>query len=477
MAFLMNHDILIMLKMSIHQTYQIMKITIFWHRRDLRIEDNAGLYRALKESGHPVLPLFIFDSNILNRLEDKSDARVQFIHDNIEHIHTQLKGLGSSIIVKHGNPIEIWNQLLNEYDIASVYTNRDYETYAIERDDEVQTLLEGNGISFHTFKDHVIFEKKEVTKDDGLPYTVFTPYSRKWKAKLETRPDSYVDKNGKNHKLSYYFKPYPNHEYFSNFHPSPSLAIPSLEEMGFQKSDLDIPSKTVAQKIIKLYDQQRNFPAINGTSRLGIHFRFGTISIREKALKASKLNQTFLNELIWRDFYAMILSNFPKVSKNAFRKKYEFIEWRNNEEDFKKWCDGQTGYPIVDAGMRELNQTGHMHNRVRMVVASFLTKHLLLDWRWGEAYFASKLLDFDLASNNGGWQWAAGCGTDAAPYFRVFNPYSQQKKFDKDFEYIKKWVPEYGTDAYVEPVVEHKFARERCLRVFKEGLQQAELAM
>lgn len=449
------------------------KITIFWHRRDLRLKDNAGLYRALKESKYPVLSLFIFDRQILDQLKDKSDARVQFIHEQISLLHQELEALGSSIIVRYGNPVDIWKELLATHSIAHVYTNKDYEPYALKRDHEINELLQTHHIELRSYKDHVIFEEKEVVKADGLPYTVFTPYSRKWKEKLNSKVDTY-HKDGRNYQLSFYLKPYPNHLYQQNYFKTAPLPYPSLTDIGFSKSRIRIPSKTVAQKTIKEYDQKRNFPAIDGTSRLGIHFRFGTISIREKAWKASLLNETFLNELIWRDFYAMILSNFPKVAKNAFREKYEFIEWRNNEDDFKKWCEGKTGYPLVDAGMRELNNTGHMHNRVRMLVASFLTKHLLIDWRWGEAYFANKLLDFDLASNNGGWQWAAGCGTDAAPYFRIFSPMSQHKKFDKNSIYIKKWIPEYDSPDYPQPIVDHKFARERCLRVFKEGLAQAE---
>ncbi len=308
-----------------------------------------------------------------------------------------------------------------------------------------------------------------MTKADGLPYTVFTPYSKKWRKKLESE----VDEKG----AFTYFKSYPNEDYFHNFHQTTPLPNISLEDMKFQPTEIPIPSKTVAQKVISKYSELRNFPAIQGTSRLGIHFRFGTISIREKARKANKLNQTYLNELIWRDFYAQILANFPHVVGHPFRKKYDYIEWRNDEADFKKWCDGQTGYPIVDAGMRELNATGFMHNRVRMITASFLTKHLLIDWRWGEAYFAEKLLDFDLASNSGGWQWAAGCGTDAAPYFRIFNPTSQQKKFDKNYKYIEKWVPEFGTPRYAQPMVDHKMARERCLETYKAGLAKAEVSM
>lgn len=439
------------------------KLNIFWHRRDLRLEDNAGLYHALK-SENPVLSLFIFDEEILSKLEEKDDARVSFIHQEIQRISAELAELGSAIVVKYGKPLAIWKDLLKTYEIGAVFTNHDYEPYAKERDEAVKTLLAAAGISFHTYKDQVIFEKTEITtKSASKPYTVFTPYSKTWKAKLKER-----EENG----LSYYFKPYPNEKYQSNYAKMEPQAIPTLADMGFEPTSIEFPSREVKQKTIKEYDKKRNFPAVDGTSKLGIHFRFGTISIREKARKAQKLNETYLNELIWRDFYAQILANFPKVAKNAFRSEYEQIEWRNNEKEFEAWCQGKTGYPMVDAGMRELNNTGYMHNRVRMVVASFLTKHLLIDWRWGEAYFAIKLLDFDLASNNGGWQWAAGCGTDAAPYFRIFNPESQLKKFDKELKYVKKWVPEYGTDDYPDPIVEHKVARERCLATYKAALKK-----
>lgn len=436
-------------------------INIFWFRRDLRLEDNAGLYHALK-SKNPVLPIFIFDTEILDKLSNRKDARVTFLHNTLKELNDELSALGTSIIVKYGKPQEVWKALLDEYDIENVFTNRDYEPYALSRDAAVEQLLSDSNITFQTYKDHVIFEKDEVLKKDGDPYTVFTPYSKSWRKKLETR----IEPDGS----FFYFKSYPTEKYFSNFLPIEKQSIISLEAMNFQVSDIDIPSKTVPQKIIKNYGEQRNFPAIIGTSRLGIHFRFGTISIREKARKADNLSKTYLNELIWRDFYSQILGHFPHVVTEPFREKYQHIEWRNSEEDFKKWCEGKTGYPMVDAGMRELNATGFMHNRVRMLTASFLTKHLLLDWRLGEAYFAEKLLDFDLASNSGGWQWAAGCGTDAAPYFRIFNPESQMKKFDKDLRYIKKWVPEYETSRYPKPMVEHKFARERCLQAYKKGL-------
>ena len=444
------------------------KINVFWFRRDLRLHDNKGLFHALKE-GHPVLPLFIFDTNILDKLEDKKDARVEFIHDCLTDLNAKLSTEKSSLLVKQGTPGDVWAELIQTYDIHAVFTNHDYEPYAKDRDQKIKELLEKKGIAFHTFKDQVIFEREEVVKGDGTPYTVFTPYSRKWKSRLDSgRPSPEAP--------SRYFDSFASEDHLEGFLKTKPIEIISLKQLGFEATEVDIPSKVVKQGIIRNYDKTRNFPAINGTSKLGIHFRFGTISIREKARKALQLNDTYLNELIWRDFYAMILDHFPFVVNRSFREKYDHIEWRNNEAEFDLWCKGKTGYPIVDAGMRELNATGYMHNRVRMITASFLTKHLLIDWRWGEAYFAKKLLDFDLASNNGGWQWAAGSGTDAAPYFRVFNPTSQQQKFDKDFKYIKRWVPEYGTNKYSEPIVDHKFARERCLKTYKEGLDRAAIS-
>jgi deoxyribodipyrimidine photo-lyase len=339
---------------------------------------------------------------------------------------------------------------------VAVFCNRDYEPYALKRDSKIETLLTDTGIQFKTYKDHVIFESHEILKDDGTPYVVYTPYSRKWKAKLlENGMDSYPTEN--------------HFEAFNTIELGDSI---SLNEMGFEKSEIPFPAKSTTLGIIQRYDEQRDFPAIKGTSTLSIHFRFGTISIRDKVAKGLKSNEKWLNELIWRDFYSQILAHFPRVIDGCFRPKYDFIEWRNNEDEFQAWCDGKTGYGLVDAGMRELNKTGFMHNRVRMVVSSFLTKHLLIDWRWGEAYFAEKLLDFELASNNGGWQWAAGSGVDAAPYFRIFNPYTQVEKFDKQHTYIKKWVPEWGTENYPTEIVEHKFARERCLAVYKDALSQ-----
>lgn len=436
---------------------------LFWFRRDLRLNDNSGLYHALK-SGMSVKPIFIFDTEILDKLDNESDARVTFIYDTIVDLKNELEELGSSLDVYYGKPTEILGELAYQDDVNAIYTNRDYEQYALKRDNAVASTFEENDKEFHSFKDHVVFEKGEILKADGTPYVVFTPYKRKWIERLESR----IEHEGKG--LSFYFKSYPTEKYFGHLLEFEGRKLVTLDEMGFKRTDTAFPSQTVSQSTIKKYDKQRDFPAIDGTSKLGIHFRFGTISIRNKARKALSLNDTFLSELVWRDFYSMILQHFPKVEDQSFREKYEAIEWRNNEKEFEAWCNGQTGYPIVDAGMRELNNTGYMHNRVRMIVASFLTKHLLIDWRWGERYFAEKLLDYDLASNSGGWQWAAGCGTDAAPYFRIFNPYTQATKFDKNRAYIKKWVPEDGTEDYVEPIVDHKEARERCLATYKSAL-------
>ncbi|MFT6338337.1 MAG: deoxyribodipyrimidine photo-lyase, partial [Halioglobus sp.] len=382
---------------------------LFWFRRDLRLNDNAGLYHALK-NGVEVKPIFIFDTEILDKLDNKSDARLTFIYDTISELKSELEAIGSSLDVYYGNPIEVFKKLALDEELQAVYTNKDYERYAISRDSEVESILASKDKKFYSFKDQVVFEKGEILKSDGTPYVVFTPYKRKWIERLESR------KTVENPELSYYFKAYPTEKYFQNLMKFEGRKLIELIDMGFERSETNIPSATVSQGVIKKYEEQRNYPAIDGTSKLGVHFRFGTISIREKARKAQSLSDVFLSELVWRDFYSMILQHFPKVEDQSFREKYEAIEWRNNEQEFDAWCNGQTGYPIVDAGMRELNNTGHMHNRVRMIVASFLTKHLLIDWRWGERYFADKLLDFDLASNSGGWQWAAGCGTDAAPY-------------------------------------------------------------
>lgn len=430
-------------------------VSIFWFRRDLRLDDNAGLYHALR-SGNKVIPVFIFDTNILDGLEEKADKRVHFIHDALVHMQQQLVAMGTSLHVLHGTPADCYNELCSKYQIGAVYTNHDYEPYAAKRDKELATILQAKGISFNTYKDQVIFEKDEVVKDDGLPYTVYTPYSRKWKERL----------------TPFLLKPYPTEQYAANFYTQPPLLIPSLEDIGFKQAPPDVVAAELNEEIARHYDKTRDFPAIEGTTRLSIHLRFGTVSIRRLAKQAMDINATLLNELIWREFYMAILWHFPHVVNGSFKKEYDNIVWRNNEKEFALWCAGQTGFPIIDAGMRQLNETGFMHNRVRMIVSSFLTKDLLIYWRWGEAYFAEKLLDYDLSANNGGWQWAAGSGCDAAPYFRVFNPTLQTEKFDPDFKYIRKWVPEYDQLTYTRPIVDHSMARDRCLKVYKEGLNK-----
>lgn len=426
-------------------------IAIHWFRRDLRLHDNAALHAAMK-SGLPVLPVFIFDKAILDRLPAK-DARVTFIFNALTEMNASLQQIGSSILVHYGNVQEAFEYISATYQVKTVYTNRDYEPYALERDAAVEALLQKKGIGFSTHKDHVIFEAGEVLKADQTPYTVYTPYSRRWKERFQQEE----------------IKVLPDATDEGTFYPFKGT-MPTLKEMGFEPSNIPFPPKTITAGVIKNYSKNRDIPSIAGTSRLSVHFRFGTISIREKALAAANISEKWLNELVWRDFYSSILFHFPHVATNAFKPAYDRIVWRNNEGEFEAWKKGKTGYPLVDAGMRELAATGFMHNRVRMVVASFLTKHLLIDWRWGEAWFAEKLIDFDLASNNGGWQWAAGSGVDAAPYFRVFNPELQRQKFDPQFAYIKQWVPEFGTTAYPKPIVEHSFARQRCLETYKSAL-------
>ena len=428
------------------------KVNIHWFRRDLRLNDNHALFAALS-GDFPVLPIFIFDPNILEHLP-KKDARVEYIHQALEAIQEKLISVGSSLRVFHCSPEKAFEQLHEEFDIQNLFANRDYEPNARRRDKFIYDFLKEKGIPFIGKKDHVIFEANEVVKDDELPYTVYTPYSRKWKARLNEHPIS----------------TYPSETLFSHFLQSNKDVLPTLKEIGFEISGLDFPTLTLNKTAVQNYHLHRDFPAIPGTTRMSLHLRFGTVSTRELVLYGLANNEKWLNELIWREFYQMILYHFPDTVNKAFKPAYDFIVWNNNEEEFKLWCEGKTGYPLVDAGMRELNETGFMHNRVRMVVASFLTKHLLIDWRWGERYFAEKLLDFELASNVGGWQWAAGSGCDAAPYFRIFNPTSQLEKFDKQLEYTKKWVPEFNTPAYTLPIVEHTFARNRCLEKYKEAL-------
>ncbi|MGB5699310.1 cryptochrome/photolyase family protein [Muriicola sp.] len=431
------------------------KVSVFWFRRDLRLEDNTALNKALK-GDVPVLPVFIFDRNILNELP-KDDARVSFIFRTLQKIKKRLEDeTDGSIALYYDEPLEVFKRLNKNFDLQAVYTNTDYEPYATERDNVLHDFFKAKGIDFQTCKDQVIFEKDEVVKEDGDPYVVYTPYMKRWKEHFnKTKPLQTKEEAVSLNNL------------FTDF-SYPDL---DLSDMGFKPSSIEIPDYDVSASLIQNYEKTRNYPAKEGTSHLGPHLRFGTVSIRKMVQKAvAEKNETFWNELIWREFFTQILWHFPHTTQEAFRKKYDRIEWRNNEKEFESWKKGETGYALVDAGMRELNATGYMHNRVRMLVASFLCKHLLIDWRWGEAYFAEKLLDYELSSNVGNWQWAAGSGVDAAPYFRIFNPMTQVDKFDKDRIYIKKWVPEFDSENYVAKIVDHKEARERCLSTYKAAL-------
>ncbi|MDX1462166.1 MAG: deoxyribodipyrimidine photo-lyase [Marinirhabdus sp.] len=430
------------------------KVNVFWFRRDLRLDDNVGFYKAL-HGKHPVLPLFIFDKNILGELP-KDDARVSFIYDQLQQMRTELQEHGSSLAMYHGSPVSVFKTVCEEFEVQNVITNHDYEPYAKDRDTEVSKWLEEKEIGFYTYKDQVIFEKSEIVKDDGDPYVVYTPYMKKWKSTFD------ADSHLKIYYTSQHMDALLQHSRLPNL---------SLSDIGFQRSSIEVPDYDVTPTTIQEYEKTRNFPAEEGTSRLGPHLRFGTVSIRKMVKKAiAEKNETFWQELIWREFFMQILWHFPETVDNAFRKKYDRVPWRNDKKDFKKWKEGKTGYPLVDAGMRQLNTTGYMHNRVRMLVASFLCKHLLIDWRWGEAYFAEKLLDYELSSNVGNWQWAAGSGVDAAPYFRIFNPTTQIEKFDKNKDYIKNYIEEYDTEAYPEKMVEHKAARERALETYKRAI-------
>lgn len=430
-------------------------VNIFWFRRDLRLDDNIGFYHALI-SEYPVLPIFIFDTEILDQLP-KDDARVTFIYETLQRMRSELQEkYKSSIAIYHGKPLDIYKALVKEHNIDTVFTNHDYEPYAKKRDEEIASFLKSKNIPLRTYKDQVIFEKDEVVKTDGNPYIVYTPYMKAWKNKFKT---------------DYRINIFNTSDYLDNLVKHKHLPNLSLSVIGFKSSSQHIEDYNVTPIIIQQYENTRNFPAQDSTSRLGPHLRFGTVSIRKILKKAiAESNETFWQELIWREFFMQILWHFPHTINQAFKSKYDRIEWRNNETEFKAWCEGKTGYPLVDAGMRQLNQTGFMHNRVRMLVGSFLCKHLLIDWRWGEAYFAEKLHDYELASNVGNWQWVAGSGVDAAPYFRIFNPTTQIEKFDKNHTYIKQWVPDYQELTYPKPIVEHKFARERCLRAYKETL-------
>jgi deoxyribodipyrimidine photo-lyase len=431
------------------------KLTVFWLRRDLRLFDNKAFYYALKES-RQVLPVFIFDTNILDELEDKYDKRITFIHQAISELKQELEQYNSSLLIKHGDSYEVFREMIKTYHVEGIYFNVDYEPYAIQRDRKIHELCQQNTIPVKSYKDQVIYDTTDVVKDNGKPYSVFTPYMKKWKSTLNEKD----------------LAEYPTQKFFHKLYKCQPFNLIEIEQLGFQRTKQVFPSKDINETIIKNYNEYRDYPAMDYTSRLGIHLRFGTLSIRNLVQKALELNETWLNQLIWREFFMMILWHHPELEDQAFKKKYDHIDWRNSEKEFILWTQGKTGYPIVDAGMRQLNETGYMHNRVRMITASFLIKHLLIDWRWGETYFAQRLLDYELASNNGGWQWAAGSGCDAAPYFRIFNPERQTVRFDPDKQYIKKWVPEYGTNKYPAPIVEHQFARERALNEYKKALNK-----
>lgn len=426
------------------------EISIFWFRRDLRIEDNHGLLHALK-SGVPVLPIFIFDQKILSNLIDKKDKRISFIHDALKKLNIELLKVNCSLAIFNGDVLEIWKNIIKKYNVKEVFCNEDYEPYALKRDNEIKKLLNQHHIIFNAFKDQCIFAPNEILKPDSRPYLVYTPYKNKWLSKLSL--DNIASYNSR--------------KYINNFLEHKQTLV-KLEDLGFEYSEYN-RKRSLRKTVIQKYDNTRDLPYLDGTSLIGVHLRFGTISIRRCARLGYLENKTWLSELIWREFFMQIMAHFPKAMKISFKEKYRKINWRNNKSEFEKWKAGKTGFPLVDAGMRELNQTGHMHNRVRMVVASFLVKDLLIDWRWGERYFASKLLDYDQCSNNGNWQWCAGTGCDAAPYFRIFNPETQQKKFDPDYKYIKKWVKEFGTDQYPKQMVDHNMAYHRAIRVYKQS--------
>jgi len=434
------------------------EITTFWFRRDLRLVDNAGLYQALKNTAN-IQCLFIFDSVILDPLEDRDDARVNFIYESVRELDSELRKLGSSLWVMHGSPGDVWQLLLSRHAIKAVYCNHDYEPYARSRDLMLKEIFERKGIPFLAFKDQAVLEKDEVLKEDRTPYTVFSPFKRRWLQIID----------------EFQLKPYPTEKYWSRLKKIDPVSggfyrMPFLKDLGFMPSHIPIPSPHNYRDVIANYAVSRDYPGMDATSRISVHLRFGTVSIRRLATEAKETSEVWLNELIWRDFYFYILWHFPHVVKHAFKPEYDRIKWRNDETEFRAWREGRTGYPLVDAGMRQLLHTGFMHNRVRMVTASFLTKDLLVDYRLGEAWFARKLLDYELSSNNGGWQWAAGTGVDAAPFFRIFNPEEQLKKFDAKMDYVRTWVPEVNGPDYLPPIVDHKTARERCLKVYREAL-------
>ena len=429
-------------------------INIFWFRRDLRLNDNTGLNKVLA-SGLPVLPVFIFDTNIIDELP-ADDPRVNFIYDSLFVIDKELRKTGSSILILKGDPLQIWKNLISEHNINEVYINKDYEPYSTERDNKIESLLAEHRISFRRFRDQVIFEENDILKSDGKPYTVFTPFKNSWMRKYRENLTSYVPQK-KPENLTFY---------------QDLTGFPAREDLKLQKSDIRVRNYDLS--VIPDYHKYHDIPAADKTSYLSPHLRFGTVSVRELVWKAYNENPVFLNELIWREFFMQILFHFPHVVTGNFKSVHDDITWRNDEKEFRRWCNGETGYPIVDAGMRQLNSTGYMHNRVRMITSGFLCKHLLTDWRWGEAYFAGKLLDYELSSNNGNWQWAAGTGCDAAPYFRIFNPETQQKKFDTGMDYTRRWVQDLEKSTYPQKIVDHDFARQRAVDTYKAGIRRRE---
>lgn len=425
-----------------------MKVSIFWFRRDLRLEDNVAFFHSL-QSEYPVLPIFIFDDEILDELP-KNDPRLNFIHNQLKKLNSKLNRHDSSIKTFHSNYKKAWQHLDETYEIKEVYFNEDYEPYALERDKWVNSYFNSTKTKVNSFTDHVVFKPGVILKDNGLPYTVYTPFKNKWLKHFELNKPEIL--------------------------PSPKLSnllskmekFPSMGDLGFSITNIKVEPFSLVD--LDNYENTRDIPSLNATSYLGPHLRFGTVSVRGIIDQLKNNHFTFLSELIWREFFIQIMYHFPRVVTENFKPKYNGINWINNETDYQLWCKGKTGYPIVDAGMRQLNETGYMHNRVRMITASFLCKHLLIDWTWGEAYFAEKLLDYELASNNGNWQWVAGTGCDAAPYFRVFSPSAQTLKFDPDLNYIKKWVPEINELSY-SPMLDHKMARERAIKVYKTGIE------
>lgn len=469
---------------------------LVWFRRDLRSYDHAAFYAALK-SHTEVHCVFSFDSEILDRLHSRADRRVEFIWESVRELREVLMAAGGGLHVLHGHARDSIPRLATTLGVQAVYANRDYEPQAIERDNAVAAALKHAGIAFHTRKDQVIFEHAEVLTKGGTPFSVFTAYKNAWLAKL----------------TPFFLKAYPVEKYAERLAPPPAAGLPSLEKLGFERSNLSalvVPTGASGARRLfadfstrmAKYAERRDYPALKGPSYLSVHLRFGTVSIRELCASAMKRKSkgatVWLSELIWRDFYCMILSQYPHVAERPFRPECEAIEWEDRDDLFAAWCEGRTGYPLVDAAMRQLNQTGYMHNRLRMVTASFLAKDLGIDYRRGERVFAERLNDFDLAANNGGWQWAASTGCDAQPYFRIFNPVTQSERFDSDGNFIRKYVPELGAVPtkfihapwmmsaadqqrahcvigrdYPAPVIDHALERKRTLQRYgKMRLQQ-----